>query len=102
MQHLQGSAREVTAQQGAATAVALASPNGDPTAYFVGHNATLKIHSLSSGAQVRLHALVGKQTPSTNVSTPGPQPPISMQTLKAYNFICFAVCLAAFGACYVL
>lgn len=65
LQCLQGSTREVTTQQGAATAVALASPNGDPTAYFVGHNATLKIHSLSSGAQV------SKQTPPTSVYTPG-------------------------------
>lgn len=54
LQCLQGKAREITTQQGAATAVSLASPNGEPTAYFVGHNATLKIHSLSSGAQVCL------------------------------------------------
>lgn len=61
---MQGSLREVATQQGAATAVALAAPNGDPTAYFVGHNAALKIHSLSSGAQVVLPAPVVKHLPS--------------------------------------
>ncbi|KAL3135309.1 hypothetical protein ABBQ32_007505 [Trebouxia sp. C0010 RCD-2024] len=52
-QRFKGSLREIATQQGAVTAVALAAPNGDPTAYFVGHNAALKIHSLSSGAQIR-------------------------------------------------
>lgn len=93
LQCMQGSTREITTQQGAATAVALASPNGDPTAYFVGHNATLKIHSLSSGAQVWLHALVGKQT-LPSVSTPLDHNPLYReQTLRAFSFMCFLGCI---------
>ena len=49
---IQGEATMVASQQGAATAVALAAADGQPTAYFVGHNAALKIHTLSTGAQV--------------------------------------------------
>ncbi|DBA77988.1 hypothetical protein WJX77_012160 [Trebouxia sp. C0004] len=52
-QRLKGKADVVASQQGAASAVALAVANGEPTAYFVGHNATLKIHTLSTKAQVR-------------------------------------------------
>ena len=55
---LQGAAKEIASQQGAATAVALAAPNGDPTAYFVGHNAALKIHSLSTGSQASPHPCI--------------------------------------------
>lgn len=49
---LQAPAAVVSTQQGAATAVALAETDGQPTAYFVGHNATLKILSLSTNTQV--------------------------------------------------
>ncbi len=49
---MQGKADVVANQQGAASAVALAVANGEPTAYFVGHNAALKIHTLSDKAQV--------------------------------------------------
>lgn len=52
---VQGEAEVVSTQQGPATAVALAEVEGQPTAYFVGHNATLKISSLLSKAQVTLH-----------------------------------------------
>jgi len=51
---VQGKAEVVANQQGAASAVALAVANGEPTAYFVGHNAALKIHTLSTKAQVHL------------------------------------------------
>ena len=49
---MQGKADVVANQQGAASAVALAVANGEPTAYIVGHNAALKIHTLSTKAQV--------------------------------------------------
>lgn len=49
---MQGQAEVVATQQGAATAVALAEADGQPMAYFVGHNATVKICSLASKAQV--------------------------------------------------
>ena len=51
---MQGKATTVSSQQGAATAVALAVVGGEPTAYFVGHNSTLKIHTLSTNTQVNL------------------------------------------------
>lgn len=50
----QGEATLLASQQGAATAVALAVAEGQPTAYFVGHNAALKIHTLSTKAQVSI------------------------------------------------
>lgn len=49
---MQGKADVVANQQAAASDVALAVANGEPTAYFVGHNAALKIHTLSTKAQV--------------------------------------------------
>jgi len=51
---VQGKADVVASQQGAASAVTLGVANGEPTAYFVGHNAALKIHTLSTKAQVHL------------------------------------------------
>jgi len=55
---VQGKADVVASQQGAASAVTLGVANGEPTAYFVGHNAALKIHTLSTKAQVHLCAHV--------------------------------------------
>lgn len=49
---MQEKASVVATQQGAASAVAVAVANGEPNAYFVGHNAALKIHSLYTNTQV--------------------------------------------------
>ena len=57
---VQGKGKLVSSQQASPTAVALAVADGEPTAYFVGHSAALKIHTLSTNAQVSAHRTLSR------------------------------------------